>query len=146
MSVCRSRISGVITSARVASPATRRAAVSAEAASADRTARLSLINGKLAALQNRIAIARVIDPAKLNVEEVRFGARVSVRVLTGPDSGKERTFSIVGVDQAQGRPGQVAFLAPIARAVTGKRAGESVSLDTPRGKESLEIVSVHYGA
>ena len=42
----------------------------------------------------------------------------------GPQKGKQRTFTIVGVDEADVKEARIAFTAPIARALLGKRLGE----------------------
>jgi transcription elongation factor GreB len=71
---------------------------------------------------------------------VRFGAAVEVRAATGAP----RTYRIVGVDEAEPAAGLIAFVSPIARALLGRRVGESVSVRTPRGEEEIEIVRVDY--
>ena len=56
----------------------------------------------------------------------------------------EQTFQVVGVDEAAGRSDAVAFTAPLARAVLGKRAGETATLATPLGTEPLAVLAVGY--
>jgi transcription elongation factor GreB len=48
----------------------------------------------------------------------------------------------VGVDEADAASGRVAFVAPLARALLGKRVGDAVTLRTPRGEEELEVVAI----
>lgn len=102
----------------------------------------ALVAGRLRDLAARLATAREVDPSSVNQEEVRFGAVVTFR---SPD-GTERSLQIVGVDEAAADAGKVAFTSPIARATTGKRAGDPVTLQTPRGDETLEILAVDYPA
>jgi transcription elongation factor GreB len=94
------------------------------------------------ALEDRLASAVLVDAAKQPRDEVRFGATVEVRAATGAS----RTYQIVGVDEAEPGAGRIAFVSPIARALLGRRAGESVNVRTPRGEEELEIVRIAYGA
>ena len=89
----------------------------------DRTRQLSLHNGRLALLIERLASARLVDPAGQPTGEVRFGATVTLRTVSGGKVGFERTFTIVGVDEADVVLGRVAFVAPIARAVQGLKLG-----------------------
>lgn len=105
----------------------------------ERTRALAEINGRLADLNARIASARVVrhDPIP---DEVRFGATVTL--ATG--DGEKRRFTIVGVDEATTAPDRVAFLAPIARAVIGRKVGDTISLRTPRGEETLTVTAVRY--
>lgn len=105
----------------------------------ERTRALAVSTGRLADLNARIASARVIehDPVP---DEVRFGATVTLTT----SRGEERRFTIVGVDEAAAAPDRVAFLAPIARAVTGHKVGDTIPLKTPRGEETLILTAISY--
>ncbi|OWP64643.1 transcription elongation factor GreAB [Hymenobacter amundsenii] len=109
---------------------------------ADRTRRLTLLNGQLAALNDRLASARVVEPAAQPAGEVRFGARVTLRPVVG--KGPERQFTIVGVDEANVAEGKIAFVAPIARAVQGAKLGQRVKLQMGPKTEEVEVTSIEY--
>ena len=91
-------------------------------------------------LEARLATAELVPMPSPPPAEVRFGATVVVR----SESGTERTYSIVGVDEADASAGRIAFIAPLARALIGKRAGEAAVVRAPHGEEELELVSVRY--
>ena len=112
----------------------------------DRTHRLSLYNGRLALLHERIGSAKVVDPAGQPPGEVRFGATVTLRTVSGGKVGFERTFTIVGVDEADVALGKVAFVAPIARAVQGAKRQRQVPLPLGPKPEMVEIVGIAYAA
>jgi transcription elongation factor GreB len=95
---------------------------------------------RMAALQARLASAQLVDPRAQPQAEVRFGASVRVR----HDSGKESTYRIVGVDEADAASGLLAFSSPLARALLGKRVGDVAELRTPRNTEELELLDVSY--
>ncbi len=118
---------------------TERAALGDLADEAERKRALAVNTGRLADLGTRIASARLVrhDPAP---GAVRFGATVTLATGTG----EERRFTIVGVDEAATDPSRVAFFAPIARAVTGRSVGDTVSLRTPRGEETLTVTGFRY--
>jgi transcription elongation factor GreB len=111
---------------------------------ADRTRHLTIINGKLSALNARIASARVIDPQEQTAGEVRFGATVRLRTLSGGKPGTLRQFTIVGVDEADVTQGLIAFVAPIAQAVTGARVGQKLHLKLGRVEEEVEVAEIRY--
>jgi transcription elongation factor GreB len=90
-------------------------------------------------LEQRIATA-VLAPPPTGRDDIRFGARVRAR---GRD-GALRELQIVGVDEADPATGLVAFVAPLARALLGRRVGDQVTVRAPGGVEDLEIVSVDY--
>ena len=110
----------------------------------DRTHRLSLYNGRLALLTERLGSAKVVDPAGQPAKEVRFGATVTLRTLVGGKVGFERTFTIVGVDEADVAQGKVAFVAPIARAVQGLKLGKTATLQLGPTPEVVEVVRIEY--
>lgn len=110
----------------------------------DRTHRLSLYNGRLALLLERLGSAKVVEPAAQAADEVRFGATVRLRTVRGGKVGFERTFTIVGVDEANVAQGKVAFVAPIARAVQGAKRGQQVPLKLGAQEEIVEVVAIHY--
>ena len=106
---------------------------------ADR-ARSVAIEARLAELDGRLASATLVDPATLPHDEIRFGATATVR----NEEGSVRRYRIVGVDEADVAEGLVAFVAPLARALLGKRVGDSAMVRSPRGEEELEIVAIDY--
>ncbi|WP_080241223.1 GreA/GreB family elongation factor [Spirosoma rigui] len=110
----------------------------------DRMRQLALLNGQIANLNQRIASAKVVDPANQPHDEVRFGATVTIRTKTGSAKGTERRFTIVGVDEANASHGCIAFTAPLARAMQGKRVGEEFALRTVKGEEVLLIMTISY--
>ena len=112
----------------------------------DRMRQLALLNGKLSNLNQRIASARVVEPANQPHDEVRFGATVTLKTRTGKKAGEERQFTIVGVDEADASHGLIAFTAPITRNMQGKRVGENVTLRTMKGEDVLVITNIEYAA
>lgn len=92
-----------------------------------------------AELDQRIASA-VLVPPPAEQEEIRFGAHVKLRAA----DGRTRQVRIVGVDEADPAGGLIAFVAPLARALLGRRAGDLLSVRTPGGGEELEVMAVAY--
>lgn len=90
-------------------------------------------------LEQRIATATLVAPPARR-EEIRFGARVTVR----DSAGALRQVQIVGVDEADPGMGLVVFLAPLARALLGRGVGDRVTVRAPGGTEELEVVAVDY--
>lgn len=122
-----------------------RAALEASAppdAEIDRHQALAALSARAAELESRLAVAELVDPASQQRDEARFGARVRVRT----EAGEERHYQIVGVDEADVEAGRIAFLAPLARALLGKRAGDAAVVRAPHGNEELEVLEVSYDA
>jgi transcription elongation factor GreB len=111
---------------------------------AHRTRQLTILNGRLSALTARLATAKVVDPRGQPADEVRFGATVTLRTRSGGKPGQERRFTIVGVDEAAVDTGHVAFVAPIARAVSGARLGQVITLRLGSTEEVAEVAAISY--
>jgi transcription elongation factor GreB len=107
---------------------------------AERPRVLAAFGARIAALEDRLASARLVDPSSQPRDEVRFGATVTVE---GED-GRTHRWRIVGVDEADVERGRVAFVAPLARALLGKRAGDGAIVRTPRGEEEVAVIAVTY--
>ena len=104
--------------------------------------RQSFIEGRLAEIEDKIARAEIIDVSKLSGSVIKFGARVT---LADEETDEEQTFLIVGEDEADISQGRLSVTSPLARALIGKRTGESVEVATPRGAKSYEVVTVAFG-
>lgn len=98
------------------------------------------IEGRISELENQLSRAEVIDPATLNANgRVVFGARVDLYDL---DDDKEVSYQIVGELEADLENAQISVTSPIGRALIGKDEGDEVSVDTPGGTRTYEIVKV----
>jgi len=102
---------------------------------------VNIITAKLNQLQERIVSARILDPKEQPKDEVRFGAIVTYQFL---QSSKRHTFQIVGVDEADVQNGKIAFVAPIARAITGKSEGEEIDFKLGNETRKLKILEIGY--
>ena len=111
---------------------------------ATRTWQLTILNGRLSELTSRIASAQIVDPASQPKNEVRFGATVCLKTISGSKPGFKRKFTIVGVDEANVAEGKIAFIAPIARAIQGAKKGENITLKLGPKEEVVEVEKVSY--
>jgi transcription elongation factor GreA len=96
---------------------------------------------RVAELEDKISRAEVIDISKLSGDTVKFGARVT---LVDEDTEDEAVYQIVGEFEADVKKGMISVTSPIARAIIGKRSGDSVEVSTPGGGKSYEIVKVRF--
>lgn len=101
----------------------------------------SLNEGRIQDLESMIARAEIIDISKLRGDTVKFGATVK---LVDEDTEEEKTYQIVGDPEADVKSGRVSISSPVARALIGKGVGDTVSVTTPGGGKSYEIVEVAF--
>jgi transcription elongation factor GreB len=101
------------------------------------------VERRLRALHRRQDLAEIVDPRAQPADRALFGATVTVR----DERGRERSFRIVGIDEADARSGAIAdarsisWLSPIARALLDSRVGDTVEL---RGAGDCEVIAIRY--
>ena len=102
----------------------------------------ALNEGRVQELESLIGRADIIDVAKLaGGDTIKFGATVQ---LIDDDTEEKKIYQIVGEPESDVRSGKVSIGSPIARALIGKRVGDSVQVNTPGGGKSYEVVSVEF--
>lgn len=105
--------------------------------------RLREIDRRIRFLTKRLDIAEVADPSVHHgSDQVFFGATVTYE----NSRGEERTITIKGIDETDNLQGEVSWVSPIARALLKARVGDEVSLMTPGGVETVEVIAVRYPA
>jgi transcription elongation factor GreB len=101
---------------------------------------LAHVDRDLRYVSSRLESAIVVDPATQPQDEVAFGAAVTVAQPGAP----ERTFTIVGEDEADLASGKVSYVSPLADALMGAAAGDRVLWRRPAGDVELTVVAIGY--
>lgn len=91
--------------------------------SSDKTL-LARVNRDLRYWTQRRASARVVPPGA-DPDVVRFGVTAALRFT---DDGSQRSFKLVGEDEADPVRGLVSFMSPLAMALAGKEVGDEVQV------------------
>jgi transcription elongation factor GreB len=107
--------------------------------------RLREIDRRIRFLMKRLETAVVVDPGQQqNVEQVFFGATVTVCDLGGNEAAVEQTFQIVGIEEADASRGLISWISPLARALLKAREGDVVRVQSPAGVREIELVAIRY--
>jgi transcription elongation factor GreA len=101
----------------------------------------SMNEGRIAELEDKLSRAEVIDVSKLSGSTVMFGATVT---LVDEDTEEEKVYQIVGETEADVKAGRVSIGSPTARALIGKKVGDTVEVNTPGGGKSYEVLKVAF--
>ena len=101
------------------------------------------IEGRIQELNEKLALANVIDITKLSGEKVLFGATVS---FVDVDTDEESNYQIVGADESDLQKNKISVSSPIARALIGKSVGDTLSIPIPKGKIEIEILEVEFNS
>ena len=105
--------------------------------------RQGMLDARLRELEFKLGNAQVIDPTEVSSDKVAFAATVTVLDM---ETDEEKTYRIVGEDEADADRGHISIKTPIARALLGKSEGDETTLKLPKGDRELEVVSVRYEA
>jgi len=100
----------------------------------------SHIEGRVKELEAVLSLAEVIDVSAL-AGAVKFGATVD---LADEDTDEEKSYQIVGEQEADIDKGLLNMKSPLARSLIGKEEGDSVEVRTPGGVRSYEILAVKF--
>ena len=101
-----------------------------------------LIEGRVLAINDLIARANVIDVTKIeNNGKVIFGSTTKLKDL---ETDKEISYKLVGQDEADISNNLIFYKSPIGKALIGKNKKDLVSVNTPSGEKSFEILDVQY--
>lgn len=102
--------------------------------------RLIQVERDLRYFQAQLDNAVLVDVSSQPRDEVRFGASVKAE----DEEGKTHAFTIVGDDEAAVAEGRVSWQSPLAKALIGSRAGDTVTWNRPAGSTTLEVLEIRY--
>jgi transcription elongation factor GreA len=99
------------------------------------------IAGRIAAVEDKLARAQVIENGGGAPEKVQFGVTV---VLTDVETDEEVAYRIVGEDESDPKKGLISVTSPVARALINKAVDDSVVVKAPKGDREFEILAIRY--
>jgi transcription elongation factor GreA len=94
-----------------------------------------LMETKILRLQERLRRAQVVA-IDSSSDIVVFGSTVTI---TDVPTGKQQAWTLVGPTEASVADGKLSSESPIARALMGAKAGDTVGVDTPKGKREIRV-------
>lgn len=103
--------------------------------------RQAMIEGRIAEIQGKLAGVEAIDPATIKSDRIVFGATVEIQ---DTESDEKATYQIVGVDEADVKKGMISIISPLARAMIGKKQGDLVTVQSPKGDKEYEVISFKF--
>ena len=101
-----------------------------------------MLQAKINKLRDQLARARIIEPDQVPRDEVSFGATVKVKDL---DIDDIEEMTLVGAGDENYDEGKYLITSPIGQGLLGKKVGDQVETEIPRGTLRLEIVAVEHG-
>jgi len=99
----------------------------------------AFVEGRIMTLEHLLQNASIIDEeAAHHANRVQLGTKVSV---TASD-GKAMEYTIVGPAEARPTEGMISNESPVGRALLGKRVGDEIQVQVPRGVLRLTITAI----
>lgn len=97
------------------------------------------VEARIKELEEKVNNAIIIDESKIDLSVISVGSTVKGYNVTDDE---EFEYSLVGSNEADPMNGRISDLAPVGKALIGKRAGDTVTVETPGGDLKLEVKEV----
>ncbi|MCK9360768.1 transcription elongation factor GreA [Patescibacteria group bacterium] len=98
---------------------------------------LGFIEGRILEIEDLFKNAVIVEHDAKAGTNVRVGSKVKVKV-----NGKEKSFEIVGSNEADPMAGKVSNESPIGMALIGAHKGDKVNVKSPAGATVYEIIEI----
>jgi transcription elongation factor GreA len=98
----------------------------------------AILETRILRLRDQLTRAQVVE-AEGGGDAIAFGSEVEI---ADRDSGKRTTYTLVSAVDADAAAGRLSVESPVAQALVGARAGDVIEIPTPRGKRTLEVISI----
>lgn len=102
--------------------------------------RLRQIDSRRRFLIKRLEKARLVDPAQIKLDVVRFGATVVIE----DEDGNQKTWRLYGEDEVDVANGYISWRSPLGQALLNKTEGDDIVLKAPAGTRYFELISFTY--
>ena len=98
-----------------------------------------LLQAKVDSLKDQLSRATIVDKSSLPTDFIAFGSRVTVADL---DMDEEEVFELVGPGQENPDKNRILTSSPIAQGLLGKKKGEKVEIQVPRGVIRFKVLKI----
>ncbi len=98
-----------------------------------------ILQARVNEMSDRLARAVLVDTSSLPKDTIAFGSKVKVMDL---DMDEEETFELVGPGQENPDKGRILTSSPIGQGLIGRRKGETVEIEVPRGTIRFKVLEI----
>jgi transcription elongation factor GreA len=96
------------------------------------------LEDKIRELEDKIHRAEIVTTSPSDSDHIIFGAVVSVKNL---DSNKVLEYTLVGSEDVDVASGKISSASPIGKSLIGRKPGDVVEVQIPKGTLKLEILN-----
>lgn len=102
---------------------------------------MGMLQAKANKLKSDLSRASIVDPDKMPRDQVALGATVVVRDL---DYDDQEEFTLVGAGDEDYDSNKYLITSPVGQGLLGKRVGERVEIEVPKGTLKFEVLAIRY--
>ena len=103
--------------------------------------RQGMLEARINHIESRMIRFDIIDIDTLQSERAVFGATVTLEDI---ETGEQKTYTLLGPDEADHTKGTISIESPVGRAILGKQEGDEISVQVPKGRVDYELLSVVF--
>ena len=100
-----------------------------------------LLQAKINMIKDKLARASIVDMSQLPKDEIAFGATVRVMDI---DLDEEEEITLVGAGDEDYDSGKYLITSPIGQGLLGKKVGDKVEIEVPKGSINFEVLEINY--
>lgn len=100
--------------------------------------RQEILNARIAMLKRRVGEISMMNLDRVPRDRAGFGSTVHLRA----ESGDTVVYTLVMPEEADAEKGLISTSSPIGRALLNKEEGDEISVTTPGGTRTFELVKV----
>lgn len=100
------------------------------------------VDQQIAELEQKLALADVIDPSALKLDAIAIGAFVRAEDL---ETRRKEEFLLVGEGEVRNGVDTVSVVSPLGQAFLGKKVGDVAEVQAPRGRLRYRVLEFRYG-
>ncbi|MGH2877282.1 MAG: transcription elongation factor GreA [Solirubrobacteraceae bacterium] len=101
----------------------------------------AMLEARIAALEDKLRSATVVDASDIGTDVVHVGSIVHVK----DQAGKSTKYTIVGSAEANPAEARLSNESPVGKALIGRKRGDEVTVTTPRGERKLKVTKIDVG-
>jgi transcription elongation factor GreA len=94
---------------------------------------------RISELEERLALAQIIDESQMQSDEVLIGATVEVEDIV---TKEKDVYTIVSEAEADFSQGRISVTSPVGESLLGHKRGDIVEIDVPAGALKYKILSI----
>jgi transcription elongation factor GreA len=98
-----------------------------------------MLQARINELQNKLSQAFLVDTTKLSTERAAYGLKIRVLDL---DYNEEEDYILVGPGEEDPDLDKIPITGPVGQSLVGKKVGDQVQVQVPRGVRTLKIVEI----